>query len=254
MSTDTLIRISPQAALDLPALSAAVRSLDGKGNYTLLLADDYTGGQPAVTVAAWLALQTTDLRIVAEVPVTHTEPFHGATATATLDHASRGRAGWAPTVQTSPEAAAVVGRRAAAGAEAAWREVGDVADTVRALWTSWDADAEIRDEATHRFIDRERVHYVDAVGTDTAGETWTVRGPSIVPRSPQGELPTTVTVDTPEAVTVAAAVAGGSQDVLIVGDGFRRGDGSGGRVVEITDTAGLLSLAACVGATTGARS
>ena len=107
-----VVRVSPSAALDLDALSAAARALDGASdNYLLVLGDDYTSGQNAVTLAAWLAPQTTRLRIVPEVPVTHTEPFHVATSTATLDYAATGRAGWSPVAQISDAAADVIGRR-----------------------------------------------------------------------------------------------------------------------------------------------
>jgi alkanesulfonate monooxygenase SsuD/methylene tetrahydromethanopterin reductase-like flavin-dependent oxidoreductase (luciferase family) len=223
----TAVHVSPTAALDLDALSATARALDSApDDYLLVLGDDYTSGQNAVTLAAWLAPQTTRLRIVPEVPVTHTEPFHVATSTATLDYAATGRAGWSPVAQTSDAAADAVGRRPAASVEAAWGEVPDVVAAVRALWTSWEPDAEIRDEATHRFIDRDKVHYVDATGTDSVGQPWSVKGPSIVPRPPQGELPT----------------------VTIVDDRFHTSDGTVGEVRHITDVAGLLTLAAQVSA------
>ena len=248
-----VVRVSPSAALDLGALSAAARALDAASgtasdDYLLVLGDDYTSGQNAVTLAAWLAPQTTRLRIVPEVPVTHTEPFHAATSTATLDYAATGRAGWSPVAQTSDAAADAIGRRPAASAAKAWGEVPDVVAAVRALWTSWEPDAEIRDEATHRFIDRDKVHYVDATGTDSVGQPWSVKGPSIVPRPPQGELPTVITVDTPEAVPVAAAVTTGPGDIVITGDRFVSRDGSTGEVRHITDVAGLLTLAAQVSA------
>lgn len=245
----TVYHVSPTAALDLDALSAAARALDaaspgGPDAHLLILGDDYTSGQNAVTLAAWLAPQTTRLRIVPEVPVTHTEPFHVATSTATLDYAATGRAGWSPVAQTSDAAADAIGRRPAASVDAAWGEVPDVVAAVRALWTSWEPDAEIRDEATHRFIDRDKVHYVDATGTDSVGRPWSVKGPSIVPRPPQGELPTVLTVDTPEAVAVGGEVAA---DVTVVGDRFHTRDGESGTVRRVTDAAGLLVLAAQVG-------
>ncbi|CAM5323543.1 hypothetical protein [Corynebacterium variabile] len=105
-------------------------------------------------------------------------------------------------------------------------EVPDVVAAVRALWTSWESDAEIRDEVTHRFIDRDKVHYVDVTGTDSVGQPWSVKGPSIVPRPPQGELPT----------------------VTILGDRFHTSDGVAGEVRHITDVIGLLALAAQVSA------
>jgi hypothetical protein len=57
---------------------------------------------------------------------------------------------------------------------------------VTRLWDSWEDDAEIRDVATGRFVDREKLHYVDFAGTDSTGVPFTVKGPSIVPRPPQG--------------------------------------------------------------------
>ena len=120
----TAYHVSPTAALDLDALSATARALDAASgadadDHLLVLGDDYTSGQNAVTLAAWLAPQTTRLRIVPEVPVTHTEPFHVATSTATLDYAASGRAGWSPVAQTTDAAADAVGRRPAASVDAA---------------------------------------------------------------------------------------------------------------------------------------
>jgi alkanesulfonate monooxygenase SsuD/methylene tetrahydromethanopterin reductase-like flavin-dependent oxidoreductase (luciferase family) len=53
---------------------------------------------------------------------------------------------------------------------------------VRRLWDSWEDDAEIRDAATGRFIDRDKLHYIDF-----EGRWFSVRGPSITPRPPQGQ-------------------------------------------------------------------
>ena len=53
---------------------------------------------------------------------------------------------------------------------------------VRRLWDSWEDDAEIRDAATGRFIDRDKLHYIDF-----HGRHFSIKGPSIVPRPPQGQ-------------------------------------------------------------------
>ncbi len=54
---------------------------------------------------------------------------------------------------------------------------------VRGLWDSWEDDAVVRDYASGRFLDRDKLHYVDF-----EGEAFTVKGPAIVPRPPQGQL------------------------------------------------------------------
>jgi alkanesulfonate monooxygenase SsuD/methylene tetrahydromethanopterin reductase-like flavin-dependent oxidoreductase (luciferase family) len=61
-------------------------------------------------------------------------------------------------------------------------EAADYVEVVRRLWDSWEDDAEIRDAATGRFIDRDKLHYIDFVG-----ERFNVKGPSITPRPPQGQ-------------------------------------------------------------------
>ena len=55
-------------------------------------------------------------------------------------------------------------------------------EVVRRLWDSWEDDTGIRDVATGRFVDRDRLHYIDF-----EGRWFNVRGPSIVPRPPQGQ-------------------------------------------------------------------
>ena len=43
-------------------------------------------------------------------------------------------------------------------------EAADYVEVVRRLWDSWEDDAEIRDTATGRFIDRGKLHYIDFAG------------------------------------------------------------------------------------------
>lgn len=76
---------------------------------------------------------------------------------------------------------------------------GEAADAGARLWDSWEDGAEIRDVATGRFIDRDKLHYVDFEGS-----TFSVRGPAIVPRPPQGR-PVTVIDATSGPAREAAA-------------------------------------------------
>lgn len=140
----------------------------------------------ALELCAWLAPQTRRVGLVPTVTTTHTEPFLVGTATATLDHAAHGRSGVLLAPSLGPGEAANVGRRPAPDPAQAWRETGEVADVVARLWDSWEDDAEIRNAATGRFVDRAKLHYTDFAGTDSVGTPFTVKGPSIVPRPPQG--------------------------------------------------------------------
>ncbi|MFF1833972.1 LLM class flavin-dependent oxidoreductase [Streptomyces sp. NPDC058231] len=143
-------------------------------------------GLDALAVLSRVAPATRRIGLVPTVTTTHTEPFHVSSAVATLDWVSRGRAGWSAEVSTTETEARLFGRRPAAPAAELWREAGDTAEAGARLWDSWEDDAEIRDVSTGRFIDRDKLHYVDFEGA-----TFSVRGPAIVPRPPQGH-PVTV--------------------------------------------------------------
>jgi len=134
----------------------------------------------AVTRAAFVSRTTTAIGLVPQVPTTYPEPFHVATQLASLDIAASGRAGWLASSTRTPETAAAYGREPVADLA---REARDVVQVVRDLWDSWEDDAVIRDVATGRYVDRDRLHHVDFVG-----ESFAVKGPLITPRPPQGQL------------------------------------------------------------------
>ena len=153
----------------------------------------------ALGLAARVAPATSRIGLVPTLTVTHTEPFHVQASVATLDYVSAGRAGWLVDVSSSADAAGVIGRRDPAPAAETWREARYVVDVSRRLWDSWEDDAIIRDAATGRFVDRSRIHYVDF-----ESPTFSVKGPSIVPRPPQGHPVPVVRVSSPEALEVVA--------------------------------------------------
>ncbi|MFC4961988.1 LLM class flavin-dependent oxidoreductase [Streptomyces mauvecolor] len=159
--------------------------------------DQVRGRLDAVLLAAHLAPLTSRIGLVPTTNVTHTEPFHLSTAIASLDHASHGRAGWRPQITSRAADAYHFGRRTtpvltdedvqdteliARRLRPLFGEAADVVEAVRRLWDSWEDDAEIRDAATGRFIDRDKVHHIDF-----AAEHFSIRGPSITPRPPQGQ-------------------------------------------------------------------
>ena len=145
---------------------------------------DGLGRLDASLIAARVAPVTLHIGIVPTVTTTHTEPFHVSKTIATLDYASTGRAGWHAQIGAGATESSLFGRRdpAELQLESLLAEAGDHVEVVRRLWDSWEDDAEIRDAATGRFIDREKLHYIDFVGS-----RFSVRGPSITPRPPQGQ-------------------------------------------------------------------
>jgi alkanesulfonate monooxygenase SsuD/methylene tetrahydromethanopterin reductase-like flavin-dependent oxidoreductase (luciferase family) len=156
--------------------------------------DQVRGRLDAVLVAARVAPLTRQIGIVPTSTVTHTEPFHVSKAIATLDYVTSGRAGWHAQL-SRPSEGALFGRTKIpvyrVGDEGPefertvaelFEEAGDFVEVVRRLWDSWEDDAEIRDAASGRFIDRNKLHYIDF-----HGRWFDVKGPSITPRPPQGQ-------------------------------------------------------------------
>ncbi|WP_037670354.1 LLM class flavin-dependent oxidoreductase [Streptomyces griseus] len=176
------------AALDQPSVFDAepyveAARLAERGGLDFVTLDDTFArpGPDALAVLSRVAPATRRVGLVPTVTTTHTEPFHVQAAVATLDWVSRGRAGWRVEVSSTEGEARLFGRRHAAPLDALWQEAGEVADVAAKLWDSWEDDAEIRDVASGRFLDRDKLHHVDFTGS-----AFSVRGPSIVPRPPQG--------------------------------------------------------------------
>jgi alkanesulfonate monooxygenase SsuD/methylene tetrahydromethanopterin reductase-like flavin-dependent oxidoreductase (luciferase family) len=149
--------------------------------------DRVRGRLDAVLIAARVAPRTNHIGLVPTVITTHTEPFHTAKAIATLDYVSSGRAGVRVQVSSRRDVAALFGRRQLPARSAGlvnelFDEATDYVEVLRRLWDSWEDDAEIRDVATGRFVDRDKLHYIDFVGAH-----FSVKGPSITPRPPQGQ-------------------------------------------------------------------
>jgi len=206
-----------EALLDPRRLTSHARAAEAGAFGFVSLEDDFDPPRPgrptvpfrldATLALARLAPVTTTIGLLASASTTHTEPFHQNKNLATLDLVSGGRGAWHVTVSRTPEAAARFGRKAAAPEAELWAEADDAIDAVTRLWDSWEDDAVIRDVPTGRYLDRDKVHYVDF-----EGRFFSVRGPSITPRSPQGQLPIAITVGDPASLAVAARRA----DIAIV--------------------------------------
>src|ERR1700761_1727854 len=158
--------------------------------------DRVRGRLDAVLIAARIAPPTGGIGFVPTATVTQTEPFHVSKSIATLDYVSTGRAGVRVQISARHDVADHFGRRALPQLSGAaitdptvrqqldeyFAEAADYIEVLRRLWDSWEDDAEIRDVATGRFIDRDKLHYIDF-----AGRWFSVKGPSITPRPPQGQ-------------------------------------------------------------------
>ncbi|WP_433027788.1 LLM class flavin-dependent oxidoreductase [Actinomycetospora sp. CA-053990] len=198
-------------------------------------ADRVQGRVDAVMTALRVGPVTSHIGLVPTVIATHTEPFHVSTQIATLDWVTSGRAGQRIKVSSDPAEYALFGRRDPEDRESLFGEAADHVEVQRRLWDSWEDDAEIRDAATGRFIDRDKLHYIDFEGAH-----FSVRGPSITPRPPQGQPVVTALAHVDTAYRLAARSA---DVVFVTPDGTGR-DGPTGDAASI-----LAEVRAAEGAT-----
>jgi alkanesulfonate monooxygenase SsuD/methylene tetrahydromethanopterin reductase-like flavin-dependent oxidoreductase (luciferase family) len=179
-----LVAEAERGLLDLVTVDDSLRLQSGHRDGPEPRTDRVRGRLDATLITARVAPRTSNIGLLPTAVVTHTEPFHISKAIATLDYVSTGRAGVQVRVATGTDQAAHFGRRTVDPAELddAFDEAADYVEVLRRLWDSWEDDAEIRDVATGRFVDREKLHYIDF-----SGRWFSVKGPSITPRPPQGQ-------------------------------------------------------------------
>ncbi|MFI2563439.1 LLM class flavin-dependent oxidoreductase [Paenarthrobacter sp. NPDC018779] len=211
----------PPTELLTPERFAAVASTAEAAGFTFATFRDSSGqGSPNVTgrldtveVAAFVAASTGRLGLVPAVNTIHAEPSHLANQLSSLDWASRGRSGWLAEARESPAIAAAYGSEPVLDQHAVQREGAEVVAATRRLWDTWEDGVFIADAANNRFLDLDKFHYADF-----KGEFFSIKGPSITSRPPQGqpvvfgrqgelaaELPDAVVVSADSLAGIAAA-------------------------------------------------
>ncbi|WP_028267646.1 LLM class flavin-dependent oxidoreductase [Arthrobacter sp. MA-N2] len=189
-------RHAPDELLNGSRIRSTVLAAESAGFHVATFADgpmgagsDVVGRVNALQRAAFAGPVTGSIVLVPEVDTVYTEPFHISTQLASLDYVSGGRAGWLVAASGSAEEAAAVGRSFLEG-NALAQEAAASVEVSRRLWDSWEDDAVIRDAATGRYLDVDKLHYVDfETPADFVGAGYSVKGPSIIPRPLQGQLP-----------------------------------------------------------------
>ncbi|MFK4299581.1 alkanesulfonate monooxygenase SsuD/methylene tetrahydromethanopterin reductase-like flavin-dependent oxidoreductase (luciferase family) [Arthrobacter sp. GAS37] len=189
-------RHAPDELLNGARIRSTVLAAESAGFHVATFADgpvssgrDVVGRLNALQRAAFAGPVTSSIVLVPEVDTVYTEPFHVSTQLASLDYVSGGRAGWLVAASGSVEEAAAVGRSFVEGA-ALVQEAAASVEVSRRLWDSWEDGAVIRDVPTGRYLDVDKLHYVDfETPEDFAGAGYSVKGPSIIPRPLQGQLP-----------------------------------------------------------------
>jgi FMN-dependent oxidoreductase (nitrilotriacetate monooxygenase family) len=134
-----------------------------------------------LTLLSALAMCTSRIGLAATASTTYTEPYNLARYFASLDHISRGRAGWNVVTGAFPEAAGNFGRDKHPPHEKRYAIAAEFVTVVKGLWDSWEDGAILMDKASGRFADLTKMHTLDH-----EGEFFNVKGPLNISRPPQG--------------------------------------------------------------------
>ena len=128
-----------------------------------------------------IAVATERIGLIATASTTYTEPYNLARLFASLDHISKGRAGWNIVTTSVAQAAQNFGLSEHPVHAERYDRAQEFVDVVTKLWDSWEDDAVVADAASGVYADPAKIHAIDHIGRHLR-----VRGPLNVPRTPQG--------------------------------------------------------------------
>ena len=134
-----------------------------------------------LTLLAALATVTKHIGLVSTATTTYNDPFNIARKFATIDHISKGRAGWNLVTSQNVDEAQNFGFEQHVDHAQRYQRAQEFYDVVTGLWDSWEDDAIIRDRASGRYIEPAKLHVLNHKGAH-----FSVRGPLNVARPPQG--------------------------------------------------------------------
>ncbi|WP_159712821.1 LLM class flavin-dependent oxidoreductase [Geminicoccus flavidas] len=187
---------NPAANFDLEAIVGYARTLE-RGRFDAFFMADHlavlnmpmealkrsatvTSFEPFTLLSA-LAMVTERLGLIATASTTYNEPFHVARRFASLDHISKGRAGWNLVTSGNPHEAMNFGRDEHVEHATRYQRAREFYDVVTGLWDSFADDAFLRDVENGVFFDPAKLHVLNH-----AGEHLKVRGPLNIARPVQG--------------------------------------------------------------------
>lgn len=138
-------------------------------------------GFEPITLLSALSSRTQNIGLVGTATTTYNQPYHLARMFASLDHLSRGRAGWNIVTSGFKREAANFGEKDLPGHDARYARAREFVEVVKGLWDSWEDDAFIRDKRSGIFADTKKLHLLNH-----RGDYLSVRGPLNIARPPQG--------------------------------------------------------------------
>jgi N-acetyl-S-(2-succino)cysteine monooxygenase len=175
-----LARTAERGKFDLLFLADAVATRDGNID-ALSRWPQYMAYFEPLTLLAGLAACTSRIGLVATATTSYNEPYHVARRLASLDIMSGGRIGWNVVTSSNASEAYNFGRDEHYGHAERYARAAEFVQVVKGLLDSYDDDAFVRDTASSRYFEPDKLHVLDHKGTH-----FSVRGPLNAARPPQG--------------------------------------------------------------------
>jgi len=178
-----LTRIAERGKFDAIFLADgnAVREMDK----TELFAANWPSARPVgfepVTLLTALSQHTKHIGLAATATTTYEEPYLLARKFASLDHLSKGRAGWNVVTTSNAGDSQNFGLEQHVARDIRYERAREFVEVAKGLWDSWADDAFPVDKASGRFLEPSRVHTLNHEGTH-----FKVKGPLNITRPPQG--------------------------------------------------------------------
>jgi long-chain alkane monooxygenase len=133
-----------------------------------------------IPLLSFMAAVTSRIGLAATFSVSHAHPYYAARLWATLDHLTRGRAGWNVVTTLNHNQSANHGEELRP-VEERYDRAEEFVEVCRKLWGTWAPDAVVMDRAAGVFADPAKVHRIEH-----EGRFFKSRGPLNVVRSPHG--------------------------------------------------------------------
>ncbi|WP_242129006.1 LLM class flavin-dependent oxidoreductase [Sphingobium sp. Sx8-8] len=158
-----------------------------------------------LTLLSAVAASTSRIGLVGTLTTSYWEPYNVARQFGSLDHISRGRAGWNVVTTGLEGAARNYGREEHFDHAVRYARAREFVEVVQGLWDSYEDDAFPRDRTSRTFLDKGRQHRLDH-----RGEHFSVAGPLALSRSRQGQPVIFQAGDSSEGRNLGAAIAEGT--------------------------------------------
>ncbi|WP_324743070.1 LLM class flavin-dependent oxidoreductase [Tsuneonella sp. CC-YZS046] len=190
--------VQADMALDIDYYRAVTKVSEDAKFDAVFLADSYSGDYPIahpeararlpgvsvfepLSLMSVLSAHSEKIGLIYTAGTTYEEPYMVARALASLDHLSKGRAGWNLVTTKNPKTSANFGKDEHMLHGERYRRAAEFLDVVKGLWDSFEDDAFVLDKEAGIYFDIEKSHTLDH-----QGEFFSVAGPLRIARPPQG--------------------------------------------------------------------